>query len=152
MFKKKTELTDIEDSVVLTAHKSSRPIYAKYDVKDSNGNQICTANQKFLTRYKIMTIKDAKGNEVLTCKGSNELSGIYEINSINGQNIAKFLYKQEIVKKSFWNADYFNTCLLKINDANFERKNLFGLFISYLSSFFDFIESHFKDGTGLFKK
>ena len=137
-FKKKTELTDIEDSVVLTAHKSARSIKAKYDVKDSNGNKICTANQKIFARYKIMTIKDAKGNEILTCKGSNELTGIYEINSINGQNIAKFLYKKEIVKKSFWNADIFNTCLLKITDVSFDRKNLFGLFISYLSSFYDF--------------
>ena len=149
---KKTYLSDIGNSTLLIVAKSNWSLGAKYEVKDSANNQIGIVNQKLLSRYKIMTMKNPKGDEILAFKSSNTLGDNHEINSIDGKNIAVFSRKQESVKTGRWRAKTYNTCTLQINEPNFDRKTLFGMFISCLSSYLDHYKSEMQETIDSLKK
>jgi len=150
---KKNYLTDIENSEILTAAKSAWSVGAKYDVKDSDNNQIGIVNQKVLSRDKNITMKNHKGDEILTFKGSSDLlRGNHEINLIDGKNIANFSVKQDFVKLSRWKGKTNNICTLKINDTTFDRKILLGMFISCLSSYLDYTKSEMQESIDTVKK
>ena len=150
---KKNYLTDIENSEILTAAKSAWSVGAKYDVKDSDNNQIGIVNQKVLSRDKNITMKNHKGDEILTFKGSsNLLRGNHEINLIDGKNIANFSVKQDFVKLSRWKGKTNNICTLKINDTTFDRKIILGMFISCLSSYLDYTKSEMQESIDTIKK
>jgi uncharacterized protein YxjI len=135
---KKTYLFDFENSEILSAAKASWVLAgSKYDVKDSKNNLLGIVTQKVLTRKKKFTMKNPKGEDVLFFSGSkNQIQGEHEINSLD-KNIAKFSVKQNFEKRSRWTTILHNTGHLKINDLSFDRKILFGMFVSCLSNYYD---------------
>jgi len=134
---KRNYLSDIQNSLVLTTIKSGW-IRVKYDVKDSDNNQIGIVNQKVIARGQNWTMKNPNGDEILTFKGPGLLRGNLEINSKDGKNIAKFSVKQNKVKLSTGKEEQDNLCILQIIDSDLDRKILLGMFISCLSSYLDF--------------
>jgi len=145
LIRKKASLLDIDDSVVLTIYKSVITV-EKYEIKDSDENIIgIVENAAIYVSDTFM--KNSKGEKILTAKRSVDqeqhvmdpflLNGVYEINAIDGKNVAKFKLKHEIVKRNFLHSDHYNTCNLQITDLDFDRKYLMGFFISILSSFYD---------------
>jgi len=152
MITKKTYLTDTENSVLLISSKSKWSLGAKYDVKDSADNLIGVVNQKLLARKKIMDMKNSDGDIIVKFEGSTLLGKDHQINSIDGKNIAIFSREQDLVKTSRWRGETHNTCILKINDPTFDRKSLFGIFISCLSSYLDHYKSEMTENIESFKK
>jgi len=128
--KHEAHLRDIFNSLVLTVY-----VGWGMDVADSNNVLIGTVSGVFF-RDKIM--KNSKGDKILISKRITRRSwrtpevGEHEINSIDGKNIAKFSIKVKKVKQSFWKRHYYFTCVIQINDSDFDRKTLFGMFIANL--------------------
>lgn len=135
-FYKKTLMSDIDDSVVLTAKKNTA-LRTTYTIKDSDGNEIGTAKTIGVFKTKFIMV-NPKGDKILTKVDSNRLVGDNEINSADGKNVTKFIVKSTAKNPSFLrpDGDYF-TCNLKINESDFDRKLMWGFFISYISKFFD---------------
>ena len=143
--KSKTNLLDVENSVLLTLIRSEGFLGAEYRVVDSDNNLIGTVDRK-----RIM--KNSKGDKILTCKSigppfpsKNKYylmeEGEFGINSTDGNNIAKISIKADEVKKSFWKPRYYLTCILQVNDLNFDRKTLFGMFIATLQERLEYPQS-----------
>jgi len=151
LLKKKTYLTDSENSLLLTSSKSPWSL-AKYEVKDSANNLVGIINQKLLSRNKIMDMKNSDGDLILKFEGPTLLGKNHQINSIDEKDIANFSREQDFVKTSRWRGETHNTCILKINDPVFDRKILFGIFISCLSSYLDHYKSEMDENIEALKK
>ena len=92
-------------------------------------------------------MENPKGEKILTVKSNyRQIAGMYiesifdvhEINTMDGKNIAKFEIKSESVKNDDYDdTDHNNTCILQINDLDFDKKCLMGFIISYLANEFD---------------
>ncbi len=149
---KKTYLFDGDNSEILNSAKSNWSLGAKYDVKDSENNKMGVVNQKLLSRNKNITMKNHNDEEILRFEGSTFLGDNHEIKSMDGKSIAVFSRKQEFVKTGRWRGKTYNTCTLQINDSNFDRKILFGMFISCLSSYLDYYKSEMQESIESMKK
>ena len=154
---KKFYLCNIEESTSLHP-KLLDHLYVKryglyrigYDVKGLDDSLIGKINKKSFTQPYILIMKNAKEEEILEFNGDFEdvhvfnmmfKAGIdFEINSIDGQNKAQFRVNQDKVKKGFLRYKYYNTCVLKINDLNFDRKSLLGMFICCMLNILDAVE------------
>ena len=109
---------------------------SKYEVKDAENNLIGTVEQKTLSLKKRMLMKNSNNVKILKIEG--DIPGVSKIKTIDGQAVAEFLIKTEKEKKSLWKSIYHNKCLFQIDDSQYDRKTLFGFFISFLSSFNDY--------------
>ena len=128
---KKISLFDSSDSLILIAYKARISLSAKYEVKDAENNLIGSVRQKTLSWKKRMVIKNSNNEEILKIEGN--IQGSSKIKTIDGQTVAEFLIKTENEKKSRWNSIDHNKCLFRIDDSQYDRKILFGFFISFLS-------------------
>jgi len=149
---KKTHLFDTDNSEILNAAKSNWSLGAKYEVKDSKNNKIGVVSQKVLSRKKIMTMKNPNDEEILRFEGSSFLGDNHEIKSLDDKSIAVFSRKQEVVKTSRWKGKTYNTCTLQIKEPGFDRKILFGMFLSCLSSYLDYNKSEMQESIESIKK
>ena len=144
LFTKKIFLKDLNKSVLLKAVKSGVGIVAKYNVYDADDNKIAVIKQKLFSRKKIMIMKNSKDEEILKFEGSSFLKGNHQINFPNGENLAVFSRKQDVVKTGKWKSKLFSTCTLQIKKPDFDRKILLAMFISCLSSYVDYTETEFQ--------
>ncbi len=151
-FKKKTYLTDADNSVLFAVSKSSLSLMAKYEVKDSEDNHLWTVTQKALSRKKIMDMKNTNGDVILKFQGPSVLASDHQINSPDEKNLAIFSREQEYVKTSRWRGETHNTCNLKIVDPSFDRKTLFGFFVCCLNSYLDYYKSEMTESVESLKK
>jgi len=133
---RQTDLFDAEDHLVLTAFKSRRVWKDTYEIKDSMEKFLGSAKVKGVFRTK-MIIENSEKNEILNVRGSSNVVGVHEMKSPNDNTVAKFEITMEEVKKNWAQSDYYNTCNLHIGDIDFDKKILWGSFISYLSHFYD---------------
>ena len=133
---KKISLFDSSNSLILIAYKARISLTSKYEVKDAENNLIGTVEQKTLSLKKRMLMKNSNNVKILKIEG--DIPGVSKIKTIDGQAVAEFLIKTEKEKKSFWKSIYHNICLFRIDDSQYDRKTLFGFFISFLSSFNDY--------------
>ena len=143
--RKKAHLFDIDDGIILFTQKRGRRLGggAKYKIKDSNENMIGTVKEKTSSSdTKLMIMENSQGVEIL--KGESDKfhnidrTIVAKFNRIDRTIVAKFEIKYEEVEQSTWNDKIYNTCFLTINDLNYDRKTLFGFFVAYLTSHYDY--------------
>jgi len=137
MIKPRTDLFNSKDSVVLTIIKSGL-LKDKFEIKDANGDVIAIVKETSINNPSLV-VEDLNEKEILTVKPHLSLLGYHDIKLPNNSNVAKFKVSKEDIKKSFWNTEHRYICNFQINDQAFDKKILWGSFLSFLSSHYNVI-------------
>jgi len=143
IFFKKTKayLLDNENSVLLTFTYNEGVFRTTCEIVDSENNLIGIVTEK--SRFGDYEMKNSKGDKILTLKLVESPSKTrdtlqeeevdYEFKYPDGNNIAKSSTKvDKVVKESFWKRRYYLSNVLQVNDLNFDRKTLLGMFVFVL--------------------
>ena len=138
---KKISLSDVSNSIILTAYKKHAGFGGNYEVKDVENNTIGTVHQKTISWKKRMHMKNSNNVKILKIECEDRWFSKGVIKTKDDKMVAHFVKKTDKEKKSFWNSIYHNTCLLIIDEPQYDRKNIFALFISFLNSFYDYSPS-----------
>ena len=127
---------DVDNSVVLTAIKKVFSFRANYTIYDANENSIGNVRTVGIRHGKLMMF-NSSGKKILTKQDQSKIPGLYEIISNDGNVIAKYELIEEYTDKKYFVTFRHYTFRLQFNESDFNRKLLWGFFISDISREFD---------------
>ena len=135
MIKPKTELLDSENSAVLTV--VSGMLRDKFKIKSATGEVIGIAKEKSQLHKPKLVIEDLSKNEIVTVLNLSHLPGSHEVISPNKTVVAKFDVGINEVKISNVRSKHDYICNFQIIDQAFDRKIIWGSFLSFLNIYFN---------------
>ena len=122
-----TSLLDSKKKIVLTSSKSKIWNH-KYFIKDESKNVLGHVSVKWFSSKTQMYMKNKHGVKILNLNGLYLPMKTHEIVTVDGKLVAKFAFGHD-------SSSHFAS--LRIVDSNYDRKVLWGFFISFVSSFYD---------------
>jgi len=133
-FKRQTYLLDSKDSRALTIfHGLMRD---KFEIKDSNEKSIGIAKEKSQWHNPYLAIEDLSKKEILEIKDLSRLVGTHDVISSDKTVVAELELGIEEFENYKGKKDHRYTCNFQIFDQGFDKKILWGSFLSFLNAFY----------------
>jgi len=137
LIRKKASLLDENDKIVLQTLKH-HTLGASYDIIDSQGKCFAKTKLSILSLTGLFILKDENDN-ILQIEGPFGKDYIFDIHSNNNNIIAQFALRGKYEKNELGKKERNNVCYLHIRDLSTDRRNLFGLLISFINKTYDYV-------------
>ena len=124
--KRHVDLFDSKDTKILSS--SSSMMRNKFEITDSNGTLIGRSKEASGWRKAHLIIEDLNKKEILTVSNLSKLAVVHNVQTPNKNTIAIF----DIGKMK----DNY-TCNFQVKEHDFDKKILWGSFLSILNSFYN---------------
>ena len=137
LIRKKALLLDENGKIILQTLKHHTP-GASYNITDSQGKCFAKTKSNLFPWKEVFTLKD-ENDDILVVKKHSGKKNIFDVHSKDNSIVAQFALRGKYEKNERGKKEHHNVCYIHIRDFNVNRKNLFGLLISFISKDYDFV-------------